>query len=30
VRNYSYFVKNNKIVLVDPKDNKIAEVIELQ
>ena len=30
VRNYSYFIKNNKIVLVDPKDNKIAEVIELQ
>jgi hypothetical protein len=30
VRNYSYFIKSNKIVLVDPKDNKIAEVIELQ
>lgn len=30
VRNYSYFVKNNQIVLVDPKDNKIAEVIELK
>ncbi len=29
VRNYSYFIKNNKIVLVDPKDNKIAEIIEL-
>lgn len=30
VRNYSYFLKNNQVVLVDPKDNKIAEVIEIK
>jgi Protein of unknown function (DUF1236) len=30
VRNYSYFLKNNQVVLVDPKDNKIAEVIEMR
>ena len=30
VRNYSYFIKSNQIVLVDPKDNKIAEIIEMR
>lgn len=28
VRSYSYFVKDNRIVLVDPQDNKIVEVID--
>lgn len=30
VRNYVYFLKNHQVVLVDPKDNKVAEVIDLQ
>jgi len=28
VKSHVFFIKNDKIVLVDPKDNKIVEVIE--
>lgn len=30
VRSHLYFVKNDKVVLVDPKDNKIVDVIEMK
>jgi hypothetical protein len=30
VRNYSFFRKDAKLVLVDPKDNKVVDVIDLQ
>jgi hypothetical protein len=30
VRNYSFFLKNEQLVLVDPKDNKVVDVIEMQ
>ncbi len=29
VRNYSFFVKDAHVVLVDPKDNKVVDVIDL-
>jgi Protein of unknown function (DUF1236) len=29
VRNYSFFLKDSHVVLVDPKDNKVVEVIDL-
>jgi Protein of unknown function (DUF1236) len=29
VRNYSFFLKDAHIVLVDPKDNKVVDVIDL-
>jgi hypothetical protein len=28
VRTHSYFVEQDKVVIVDPKDNKIAAVVE--
>jgi hypothetical protein len=30
VKSHLFFLKNDKVVLVDPKDNKIVDVIELQ
>ncbi len=29
VRNYSFFVKDAHVVLVDPKDNKVVDMIDL-
>ena len=29
VKNYSFFVKGTQAVLVDPKDNKVVDVIDL-
>lgn len=29
VRNYSFFLKNDHVVVVDPKDNKVVDVIDL-
>jgi uncharacterized protein DUF1236 len=30
VKNHVFFLKNNKVVLVDPKDNKVVDVIDLK
>src|SRR5260221_3979049 len=30
VKSHLFFLKNNQVVLVDPKDNKVAEVIDLK
>ena len=30
VKNHLFFLKNNQIVLVDPKDNKIVDLIDLK
>ena len=30
VKNHSYFLKNDQIVLVDPKDNVVVDVIDLR